>query len=209
MNHFSLMRVRSNKVSRRGVVCVLSLVLAIAGSQVAHALSYQWVTPDTSERAQMLASTGHAYLSYAAFALAVGTMLVLAALAVELGHVVRRRDTNAIPSALLFASLAPGIFVCQEHFERWFHDGVFPWDAALQPTFVVGVLLQLPFTAAAYVLARLLLHAVRSIGRLVSRPAVCRVLPSAMLQPAVRVVAPRVPVLALGYGSRGPPVLLR
>jgi hypothetical protein len=82
---------------------------------------------------------------------------------------------------------------------------VFPWDAATQPTFVVGLLLQLPFAAAAYLLARLLLRAVRSLGRLFSATRRVRVLASAQPRPPVRLVVPRVPVLALGYGSRGPP----
>jgi hypothetical protein len=101
--------------------------------------------------------------------------------------------------------LAPAIFAFQEHFERLMHDGVFPWDAAAQPTFLVGLLLQLPFAVAGYLLARLLLRVVRSLGRLLSAPPQVRVLAGAHPQPPVRVVFPRVPALALGYGSRGPP----
>ena len=147
-------------------------------------------------------------MAYASLALAVCTMLVLVALAVELGHVVRRRHGVGVrPSAVMFATLVPGIFVCQEYFERWFHDGVFPWDAALEPTFVVGVLLQLPFALAAYVLAWVLLHAVRSLGLYIAKPSTCRLLVPSVSRPATRVVVPRLPALALGYGSRGPPSL--
>jgi hypothetical protein len=99
--------------------------------------------------------------------------------------------------------------VCQEHFERLLHDGVFPWDAGLEPTFVVGLLLQLPFAVAAFLLARFLLRAVRSLGRLLSGPPRSAARVSVESRPRTRVVRPRVPALALGYGSRGPPALSR
>jgi hypothetical protein len=143
-------------------------------------------------------------LAYLPGALAVCSVLVVVALAVELAHVLTDRRPVR-PSALPFAVLAPAIFAFQEHFERLMHDGVFPWDAAAQPTFLVGLLLQLPFAVAGYLLARLLLRVVRSLGRLLSAPPQVRVLAGAHPQPPVRVVFPRVPALALGYGSRGPP----
>jgi hypothetical protein len=113
----------------------------------------------------------------------------------------------AKPSGLPFAVLAPAIFVFQEHFERLLHDGTFPWAAALDRTFIAGLLLQLPFAAAAYFLARLLLGVVRSLGRLLGRPPRgARLSLFEVPRPVARLVWPRVPVLALGYGSRGPPV---
>lgn len=196
--------VPSEGVSRRSVVWLLTLPLAVVGSQVGHALAYRLITSNEAERAHELAATGHAYLAYAPGALAVCSVLVLVALGVELKHVLASRRL-ARASALPFAVLAPAIFVCQEHFERLLHDGVFPWDAAVQPTFVVGLLLQLPFAGAAYLLARLLLRVVRSLGRLLSAPPRPRVLASAQSRLAVLLVVPRVPALALGYGSRGPP----
>jgi hypothetical protein len=163
------------------------------------------VTPNAEERAHELAESGHAYLAYVPLALAVCTVVVLVGLIVELGHAVRDRSV-ARPSAVPFAILAPAIFVCQEHFERLVHDGVFPWGAALDRTFVVGLLLQLPFAVAAYAVARLFLRVVRSLGRLMGGPPPAP-LPTVFLgSPAARLYVPRVPVLALGYGSRGPPV---
>jgi hypothetical protein len=188
----------------------LTVVGAVAGSQVAHALAYRLVIPDESAFSRQLAATGHSYLSYAATGLAVCAMLVLVALALELGHVLREPASGGSrPSAVAFAALAPGVFVCQEHFERWLHDGVFPWDAALEPTFALGLLLQLPFAVAAFLLARILLNAVRSLGRLLSRSPRAGVRVPDLLRPVSRGVVPRLPVLALGYGSRGPPALSR
>jgi hypothetical protein len=193
-------------MSRRTIAWLLTMPLAVVGSQLAHALAYGLATPSDAERTHELAATGHAYLSYAPIALAVCTVLVVLALAGELGQLLTDRTLRTTrPSAAGFAALAPAIFICQEHFERLVHDGVFPWDAALQPTFAVGLLLQAPFAVAAYVLARLLLRVVRTLGRLLSGRPRARVLAYAPSRPAIRLVSPRVPVLALGYGSRGPP----
>lgn len=177
----------------------------MVGSQLGHALAYRLVTPDAAERAHELAESGHGYLAYLPFALAVCTAIVLLVLTVELGHAASDGRV-ANPSRLPFAVLAPAIFVFQEHFERLLHDGTFPWGAALDRTFIAGLLLQLPFAAAAYLLARLLLRVVRTLGRLLGRPTLGRVRQLEPTRPGARLVSPRVPVLALGYGSRGPPV---
>jgi hypothetical protein len=195
-------------LSRRGVVWLLTLPLAVVGSQLGHALAYRLITPNEAVREHELTATGHAYLAYLPGALAICSVLVVVALAVELAHVLTDRRPVR-PSALPFAVLAPAIFAFQEHFERLMHDGVFPWDAVAQPTFVVGLLLQLPFAVAAYLVARLLLGVVRSLGRLLSVPPRARALTTAQPRPRARLVVPRVPVLALGYGSRGPPAPLR
>jgi hypothetical protein len=46
-----------------------------------------------------------------------------------------------------------------EALEGLLNRGVVPFGEALQPTFLVGLALQLPFALAAYLLARLLLRA--------------------------------------------------
>jgi hypothetical protein len=184
------------------------LPLAVLASQVGHAVAYRLVTPDGAERGHALATTGHGYLAYAPAALAVCGVLVALALVRELGHATTYRK-HTEPSLLPFAVLAPAIFASQEHIERLVHDGAFPFSAALDTTFLVGLLLQLPFSALAYFVARLLLNVVRSIGRRLSDPPRSRALARPMLRFAFRATRPRVAVLALGYGSRGPPLFLR
>ena len=190
----------------RAIVWLLTVPLAVVGSQVAHAITYRLVAPDAHERAHLLAETGHAYLSYLPLGLALCTVVVLFALLAQARA--SRAGQAAGLSACHFALLAPLVFCCQEHFERLVHDGSFPWDAVFQRTFLVGLALQVPFALAAYVLARLLLRAANAVGRLLGHvPGERRAAP---LLPSLlaSVHAPRLPALALGFGTRGPPLLL-
>jgi len=172
---------------------------------MAHALAYRFVT-SAHERAYELSTTGHGYLAYLPLALAVGTVLVAFALAAEVRHMVASSASSGLrPRAWHFAVVAPALFFCQEHFERLLHDGGVPWDAALAPSFATGLVLQLPFALAAYVLARLLLHAARSLGRRLTRSRRSRLPSAPVRRPATGFAASRLPALALGYGSRGPP----
>jgi hypothetical protein len=143
----------------------VAIVLAVVGSQLAHGLAYRIVVVDPDERAHQLDATGHGYLSYLPQGLGFATAILLLALFSEL-----RRGAGAVsfrpPALWPFVALAPLLFVCQEHFERLVHDGGFPWGAVAEPTFAVGLALQLPFALAAYLIARLLLSAAHSLGRI-------------------------------------------
>jgi hypothetical protein len=188
---------------------LLTVALAVVGSQVAHMLAYRIVKPDAAERAHELTTTGHGYLAYLPLALAVCTVLVVVALIGELRRLGAVPGQGSRPSAWGFAVLAPLIFSCQEHFERLVHDGGFPWHTAVVPSFLAGLLLQAPFAIAAYLLARLLLHAVRLLGGLGAARSRRTLVAVAVRRPATRLAAPRFPALALGYGSRGPPASSR
>ena len=194
--------------TRRLIVWLVTLPLAIFGSQVAHELAYRLVTGDAEKRASELSATGHAYLTYLPFGLAVATVLALLALGTEIRQIAARATgAAATPRAASFAILGPAIFVCQEHFERLASAGEFPLLAALEPTFVVGLLLQAPLALVAYAAARFFLRVARTLGRLLARPRRTWRTPGALDRPAVSSALPRIPALALGYGSRGPPAL--
>lgn len=187
----------------------LVVPLAVVGSQIAHVVGYRLATPDGDERAHALTSSGHAYLTYLPLVLAVCSALLALGLIGE----IRRLASDAgegvsRPSAWGFAALAPAIFCFQEHFERLAHDGAFPFGAALERTFLVGLLLQVPFALAAFLLARLLLRAVRALVHLLSAPVRGRRAGSSERWHLVELFLPRIPALALGYGSRGPPATL-
>src|ERR1051326_1763362 len=59
------------------------------------------------------------------------------------------------PPRLLFACLPPLVFTLQEHVEFIVGRGHVPWTLLLSPIFASGLLLQVPFAVAAYLLARL------------------------------------------------------
>ena len=192
---------------RRSFAWVVAIVLALAGTQVAHTLAYDLAAAGPQERAHLLEEAGHGYLSYLPLGLAFATAILALALVSEVRLVVAGATTRP-PSFWSFAALAPLLFACQEHFERLVHDGAFPWTVVSAPTFAIGIALQLPFALVAYVLARLLLRAARSLGRLLAAPPRALAAGSGRRWPAVTAVLLRPSALSLGYGTRGPPFSL-
>jgi len=190
---------------RRGLVWVVSVPLLVAGTEAAHALAYRIAYPDPVERSYALAASGHGYLAHLPLALAVGLALAGCALALHGSRARRGALLDSTVPARAFAVLPPVTFALQEHLERLLHGGGIPFDAVLEPTFLLGVVLQLPFALLAYLLVRLLLGAAERIGvRL--RPAPRR----APSRPATRrrpppVALPRLAPLAAGASGRGPP----
>jgi hypothetical protein len=70
---------------------------------------------------------------------------------------------------LPFALLAPAAFVVQEHLETLLHTGAAPFGTALQPTFLPGLLLQIPFALAGYAIARALVRLADGVRALIGR----------------------------------------
>jgi hypothetical protein len=190
---------------RRLALWLISFPLMFAGTELAHALAYRLVYPQASVRWRVLVQTGHSYLGWAPVVLGVGAGLVAAGLASAVVDVARRRESRPLP-AWAFASLPIAGFVCQEFLERWLMGGGLPWWMFEQPTFRVGVALQLPFALLAYVAARVLLR----VGRTVGRTLVGRSLPALVgARPALRPIASaarRPSVLQRGWSVRGPPL---
>jgi hypothetical protein len=94
----------------------------------------------------------------------------------------------------------------QEYLERLIELNAFPFGAALEPTFIVGMALQLPFALAAVTLAR----AALGLGYLVGRAFAVRRSP----RPPAHPTSWRLPAwlgpmpvrpLAAGHGERAPP----
>ena len=76
----------------------------------------------------------------------------------------------------------------------------FPWQLVLEPTFRIGLLLQIPFALAGFLLARFLLGAADRVGRLL-----WPVLDLPRLVAGVCLRAPEIGVLAAGRGSGSRP----
>jgi hypothetical protein len=199
-------------VRRRSLtVWLLALPLMVAGSQFAHAAAYRFVYPAAHVRVEELLSTGHGYMGYPGY-LPMLLGLGLAAEVVWLGTVllgaargpVARRAGRISP--WLFAALPLLGFTLQELLERWLSGTGFPWWMVLQPTFRVGLALQIPFAVAAYLVARFAQRTAEHV-ELALRPVASRMLVAAaeVVAPFDDVVAPRRGVLADGCSGRGPP----
>jgi hypothetical protein len=111
-----------------------------------------------------------------------------------------------VPAAWQLAVLPPLAFAIQEHLERLFATGHLPLHAATATSFLVGLGLQLPFAAAAVVLARLLGRMAVALGRAFASapPVCCRRLPAR--RPPTSLALPRLTALAFGQPQRGPPL---
>jgi hypothetical protein len=167
---------------RRLLAWLVCVPLVMAGTQLAHAVAYRVVQPDAAARQELLDHTGHRYLSALSLALALGWGIVL---------------------------IGPLVFALQEHLERLIHDGTFPVTAALEPTFLIGVALQVPFALVALLVARLLLRVAERLGGLLvpSRPTWAPSPPHAAKPAAIDAFRPLHLRARLGI-VRGPPAAL-
>lgn len=192
-------------MQRRRVAWLTSLTLMAVGGALAHALAYRLVAPTAVEAHGHSAAEIHGYLPHLRICLAICGAVALVALAAALFSRVR---AQAVAAPLwLFALFPPVGFAVQEHLERLFTTGAFPIAAALEPTFLVGLVLQIPFALAAYLAARALIAlAVAVARRLLADPRRCPQRCAPAPRPAVRIALLRASVLALGHGQRGPPL---
>jgi hypothetical protein len=187
---------------------VLALPLAVASWLGAHCLSYWLVSPGAEEHMGLHADHGHAWFGYGPSLAIWGLALVVAGVALCVGEGQRGRRPSG-PPALLFALLPTAGFVVQEHVERVIGTGSIPVDLAAEPTFLVGLALQVPFALAALLLTRALYAIGFGLGRTIAaelslgRP--LRYGPPALLQLPASATPVSPSVLALGHGQRAPP----
>ena len=194
---------------RRSLAWLVAVPLMLAGSQIAHVLAYRWAYRDAGVRLDALVRTGHGYLSLLPAALAVAGAVALLSLVVTAGDAARGRRARALP-AWAFALLPPLGFVVQEHVERWLYSGVLPWHEVAAPTFLPGLVFQLPFAALAYLAARLLLRTAERLGRALAPtpPPRPRLLSLPFAPPAAAASPLRPRLLSGRLATRGPPLLL-
>jgi hypothetical protein len=186
----------------------VSLPLMAVGSLAAHSLAYRAAVPDEGRRLGVLAGSGHGYLAYGHLAVALCVTVLVVALAVVV-FAARKGCICRAPPVWLVALVAALSFTVQEHVERLLVGGELPLDAVSEPTFAVGVALQLIFAAAAALLAR----ALQAFGEVIGQALAGRRRqhPFGGSSPSVReasaVLAP-VSIVALGHAQRGPPLLV-
>jgi hypothetical protein len=138
-----------------------------------------------------------------------GAALVVVGVLAALVDSVRRRPPTSAPPVWIFGLLPLLGYTLQEFLERWVMLGGFPWWMVEQPTFRVGLLLQLPFALVAFAAARLLLRAAEHVGcALRPEELPLRLLgPARLWHPVARSLS-RLAALAAGHAERGPPALL-
>lgn len=159
---------------RRFAAWLLSLPLMVVSSQCAHVVAYRLAYPNAHLRLSELLVTGHGYMvgypGYVPMLLALIGAIELVAIGWLALGTIRPGLRRPVP-AWVFALLPMLGFTLQELLERLLQGGPFPWWMVLQPTFRVGLLLQLPFALAAYLIARLLLRAANTLRSAVEHPA--------------------------------------
>ncbi len=192
---------------RRSLAWLVAVPLMLAGSQIAHVLAYRIVYPEASLRLRDLVETGHGYMTMLPLALGVAAAVVGLSLAASAVDAARGRSVQQLPP-WAFALLPVAGFAFQEYIERWLAWGFFPWYAAEQPTFVLGIALQIPFGALAYLAARLLLRTAKRLGRRLAHVSPPRLRASVppVLVPAAQPLPPLPSLLSRGLGRRGPPL---
>jgi hypothetical protein len=192
---------------RRRVTWLVAVPLLLASSQAAHLVAYRIVYPGTPLRARALLATGHGYLDRLPLVFGAAVAIALVALLVAALDASRGRAPRALPP-WAFGLLAPAAFVIQEYLERSLHSGTFAWHTAAAPTFLPGLVAQVPLALLAWLAARLLLRAAAHAGRtLASQPPRLAPEPLAVRAPAAP-ATPRTRVLARSLAERGPPLLV-
>jgi hypothetical protein len=195
-------------VTRHRAAWLIPLPLAVASWLGAHSLAYWLVSPGGAGHMGVHAVSGHGHLGYAPALVLLGLALLVAGVMVCVGEGLRGRRPSP-PPVRLFVLLPPVGFGLQEHLERFVATGGIPHDLVVEPAFLVGLALQLPFAVAALLLAHLLGALGRGIGRVLARSLAFRrpvpVVPFSLLRlPASATLVTR-SVLALGHGPRAPP----
>lgn len=166
-----------------------------AGCLGAHSAAYRLVEPSTPD-------AEHGYLALAPLLIAIAAAIGMVAV---VRSVLAGRIRGGAP-IYAFAILPPLAFTLQEYAERALHDGAAPLEMALEPAFLLGLALQLPFALCSLALARGLFHVAEAAGALLhGRPALPRPRRIALAGPR-EVDVPRVSALASPHVGRAPPL---
>jgi hypothetical protein len=195
-------------MSRRLAAWLLSIPLMVGGSQLAHALAYRLVYPNEHIRLMALLASGHQYMvGYAPLLLGVLGAAEIVGVGWLFAGSFRRSLQKPVPP-WAFALLPVLAFTLQEFLERILAGTGFPWWLVLQPTFQIGIALQLPIALAAYLVARALLTTAREAALALTPVIDVRV--GACTHPPTRACTGRSraacgPAYTPGLPVRGPP----
>jgi hypothetical protein len=142
----------------------VSVPLAVCGVAAAHALANAvFGSPDGAGE---LFESGRSGRGLVPLLVGICVGLVVVGL---VGRLVGGKGQRPGVGAPLFGSLPPVLFVGLELTEALLHPGGLEWAHLVGVTFWAGLLLQLPFAVAVYVVVRLLLRASDAVRQLFGR----------------------------------------
>jgi hypothetical protein len=192
-------------LNRRAAVSLLFAPLVLIATELAHMAAYRLAYPDGGFRRSVLEETGHGYLRHWPAGLAALLGAVVVALVLRSAQARRGASGRIDVRATWFVLLPPLLFALQEHLERLAATGGFQWTTALAPSFVVGLVLQVPFGFAAYLLARFALRAAERLGRALAPARVACRCPRVVRKLVSRTAQIRPSRFVQLQGSRAPP----
>ena len=151
-------------VRRERLAWLVTVPIAVVGGESAHALANIVFGAPGGGRAELFQG------GPGAGALPLLASLVVAAILAGLAGRATGAWSTSHPAAarLPFALLAPALYVVQEHAETVLRTGAAPLGTLLEPTFLPGLLLQIPFALAAYAIARALVRLADGVRALVA-----------------------------------------
>jgi hypothetical protein len=189
---------------------LIALPLAVASWLGAHCVAYFLVSPDGGGHMGLHADHGHAYLGYTPAIAVWGLALLAGGLLLCVGAGLRGRRPSP-PPLRLFVLLPPLGFALQEHLERLIATGGVPPDLVLEPTFIAGMALQLPFALAGMLVAHGLHTVGFGFGRVLARHLAFERTVLGAPRSLLRLPEPATlaadSVLALRLGARAPPLV--
>lgn len=190
---------------RSRLAWLLVFALTVAGWISAHEVAYRLALPHPHAGGSDVAERGHAYFAFASLVVALCLLIALVCTAGLVGRPGPLRPPSR--RLLLFVVFLPPLgFALQELTEGLLTAGTLPYEAVSEPTFLLGILLQLPFALAALAVARVLFAFAGCLAQGVGGAGRPRLVPLELSLPrAVDTRSPRLPALAFGCGERGPP----
>jgi hypothetical protein len=185
----------------RSPAWLLPLPLTVLAWLAAHAAAYDLAFDGRHAREHALAASGHGYLEHAPLLVA---LCLTAAAAGFLFRVAGLGTRRSVPAAA-FGALPFLGFAVQEHLERWLQGGELPWGTTLEPVFLIGLALQLPFALVATALARALLAVADDVAASLAALPAPRLRPAPLPLPADACNQAARPLLATRRAGRAPP----
>ncbi|MFQ5425537.1 MAG: hypothetical protein ACE5EV_00475, partial [Gaiellales bacterium] len=162
---------------------LLALPLIAVGSQLAHWAAYRIAEQDAHARGEVLTTTGHGYLIALPVLVTVSLGLVVAivlAIAADGFHGRSRLRIERWPFLLV-----PLVgFLSQEFVERAVAGAPASGSTIVEAPVLIGLFMQVPFAAAAYLIARALIGVATRVGRALAGP------PASSCRVAVRAIRP-------------------